>query len=191
MWDWVWEWIKHGITVFFFSSKLIFLTITASKWKYLSGNGAAARGLLIAAFHQRKSRGKEAKVSKLTGQDRVLACICVHVCFFKLQKQKKIIVTAISILTLPRLRAGSPFLPLAVIPSKTLTEGHKAFYWMHPLSRKENPFCENTPRKWDLGSTEGCGQDFNLHLTDHFHTLPLWPLYAARWSTTGTSTIVH
>lgn len=26
---------------------------------------------------------------------------------------------------------------------------------------------------------------------DHFHTLPLWPLYAARWSMTGTSTVVH
>lgn len=64
----------------------------------------------------------------MTGQDRMLACIRVHACFFKLPKQKKIIVTAISILTLPRLRAGPPFPPLVVIPSKTLTEGHKAFY---------------------------------------------------------------
>lgn len=165
MWDWIGEWIKQG----FFPSKLTFFMITAKKWKHLSGNGVAAWGLLIAAFHQGKSRGKEAKVSKLTGQDRAFVCT-VCVCVSLNYQNKQIIVTAIPILMLPRLTVELPF-PL-LQSSKTLTEGHEAFYWNHPCSRKQDLFCENTPCKWDLASTEGCGQDFNLHLTDHFHTLP-------------------
>lgn len=114
---------------FLFPSKLTFFIIIANKWKHLSGNGTAAWGLLIAAFHLRKSRGKEAKVSKLTGQDTVFVCTYVRVCFFKLPKQNnKKIETAIPVITLPRLRVELPFPLLAVIPSKTPTEGHKAFY---------------------------------------------------------------
>lgn len=107
--------------------------ITAIKWKYLSGNGAAAWGLLIAAFHQRKSREMEAKVSKLAGQDRVCAYACM--CLFKLPKQRNKIVT-IPILMLPRLRVELPFPLFAFILSKTLTKEHKSI-WLNAFTLQE------------------------------------------------------
>lgn len=90
-------------------------------------------------FIREKAEGRRQRF--WNGQDRT-ECLCAHECVcvcvslnYQNNNNNNKFVTAIPILTLLRLRVESPLPLLPVIPSKTLTEGHKAFYWTHPLSR--------------------------------------------------------
>lgn len=77
------------------------------------------------------SKKKQREGGKAFQTDRTGQSVCVHVCVcvsLNNQNKQKKIVTEIPILMLPRLRMELPFPLLAVIPSKTITEGHKAFY---------------------------------------------------------------